>query len=181
MRVVILLLLVLSACTSFEAEQTLKRSGAFDLSVSLDSDYFVQINLSPRWQVTTIGNRTSLTVRDVHPEEIKALMTHLPFSQDKVHLSRTVSFPYFVFDYTIDDIPLSGIFTLKTFGTVIETNGQLISSEEVRFDLSKEEELHVVFRDPVFYTLPAQPNIQTAIGVFLIGMLIGFLYFKRKH
>lgn len=79
-------------------------------------------------------------------------------------VSRKFSFPYFLYSINFSSRGLGGgssenelaeqlmsgmrlDYRLETFGKIVETNGEKISDNSVRFDLKKKGEYYVVFRD----------------------------------
>ena len=93
------------------------------------------------------------------------------FNPENFDLVREFRFPYYYFTYSIDlsrgegsrevqggiddalgDV-MSVTYTVEVFGRIVDTNGELLSNKEARFDLvNPDEEFRVVFRDFFFFT-----------------------------
>ncbi len=172
MRTILLVLLLLTSCVSVQVEQTLHRRGTFDIELLIPQ--VPSFELSDRWHIESKGNETFLSVTEVHPSEVAVLFAFFPLSGNVIQFSRSTSFPNYIFTYTLSDLPVSGTLILHTFGTITETNGEILDAKTVRFDLGNGSHT-VVFRDPILYTLFAQRSIQVIIGVLFSAVIIWYV------
>lgn len=134
-----------------------------------------------------------------------------PFDPSAVNFRKEFKFPYYVFTYEVkmdDDkieetsndedrnnsnssFQMSGMdnivtleFIVETFGTVIQTNGEKISRNKVKFLLNDDTKvLKIVFKDFFLVTLLGRfTTFFISVACLLLGLGVGFIIVRRqKH
>ena len=173
--IIILLLLstlLVSACIEVDVHQKLKRNGNTDLIITytaptevidllkesintqnLDIAKYEETNNSIKFFFKNINQDINIGMF----QEDEDLDEYL-FKTENFELKKEFRFPYYYFTYkfnlgeekeesTTNDI-IKITYTIEVFGRIVETNGEQLSKQKVRFDMiNPNKENKVVFRD----------------------------------
>jgi hypothetical protein len=175
-------ILFLSGCVQIELYQKIKRNGNIDMSLTFKSNSkFILDSLKKDLEINPLindkviyektDNSISFKFKNINPlKENLFLETdskNSMLNKENYNFNKKFKFPYYYFVYEINmsdnesndiDTIFNNIFTIsysiEVFGKVVETNGEKISKNKVKFNIlsNKNDIYYVKFRDFFLFT-----------------------------